>query len=228
MVPMGIFGYVSSAATDDALHPRLLGAAEELAEKYGNPSSTPAKKRRRGLPPAPEEAFADYYGKPESQLGWLFIAKVWFEDWEKRDEALRCLGKAEELAVDMATISGWVEVAKVWAREIGDTGEAGRCLDEALMLPGDHSLKDCVLLAEGSVLLGKTESAREYLEKAESLANEPSDWETISLVWLKLGSPERADKAEEIAERLASGDSMDTPKYFRDSKGRYVSGDDRS
>ena len=227
MVPTMVFSYVLAALTQQPA-PSFSGmkSAENLAESYGNSTGEPTKTqignthRARQLSP---DAFVDHYGKAESQLGWLYIAKTWFEDWDSWDEATRCLKRAEELAADMATIQGWVEVARLWMRVLEEPNETLRCVAEAEMLPESNTAQDFISLAEGRALTGQPELAGEYLDRAESLAFEPSEWSAIASVWQGLGYWDRAERAEDSS----SVASDEEPVIYRDSKGRFISGGSR-
>ena len=145
-----------------------------------------------------------YFDKAEYQLGWLHIAKVWAVDHENRQQALRCLARAEELADDMSTTTNWVEVAKVWMRVMGDPGEAHRCVAEAERLIEEPDVRDYIDLAEGVAVVGDPELPVQYLDKAESLIDELSDWSAIAFTWEELGYFDRAERANNIGEYLSS------------------------
>ena len=125
----------------------------------------------------------------------------------------------------MSTILGWVEAAKLWVRVLEQPGEARRCVAEAEKLPAGNNSRDYTSLAEGLVLIDQTDLAVEYLEKAESLVAELSEWSTIASAWIGLECYDRAERA--IGEGSSSKLSDDEPVVYRDSKGRYVRGESR-
>ena len=134
MVDTGVYLHCLIAATTCLRNQlrdqrRLMGRAEEDAD--GIHSSM------RFFDQFDEETLR-YFDRAESQLAWLHIAGCWWEDFEERRQALRCLARAESLAAEMATIPNWVEVGKVWMRVMGEPGEARRCVEEAAKLLENH------------------------------------------------------------------------------------------
>ena len=226
MVPAWVFSYVMYAATDyGSISLSMMKAAEGLADGYGSPTPPPARKKsKKRAAPRPEEAFVGHYGKAESQMSWLYIAKSWFEDLDSVDDAVRCLEKAEGLAVEMSTTAGWVEVAKVWARVMGENGQARRCVGEAETLLDRNAAEDYLSLTEGTALLGDRELAAKYLDDAESLTNAPSGWSAIASNWRKLGYSEREARALENGDRASCKLPEESPQVYRDDQGRYVRG----
>ena len=150
MVPTGVYLHSLFAATnclsdqtEEQL--RLMAKAEEEAEKV--------RSSLRSFEQFDEEAL-QYFDKAESQLGWLHIAKCWVVDFDDRQQAIRCIGRAEKLASEMAATTNWVEVAKVWSRVMGDPSEARRCVAEAESLLERHTAHEYIMLAEGLAALG--------------------------------------------------------------------------
>ena len=229
MVPSPVFIKVIGAEFMAPLYSSMLRDmiknAEDLSDKYANlPAISPKRRTRRKAAQDLDNAFLDHYGKAESQLGWLFIAKFWSDNLDDQEEALRCLNMAEDLAAEMATIAGWVEVAKLWMRVLEEPEEARRCVAEAEKLPDRDTAKDYTSLAQGIALIGQTELAVKYLDKAESLAIEPSERSAIASVWKGLGYHDRAEKVDRMGESSYSRESDGEPAIYRDSKGPYVSG----
>ena len=172
-----------------------------------------------------DEDTLTYFDKAESQLGWLHIARCWWEDFEERQQALRCVARAEELAAKMSTIPNWVEVAKLWVRVMGEPGEARRCVAEAEKLLETHTAQEYITLAEGVAVTGDPELPVQYLDKAESLVEELSDWSAIAFTWEELGYFDRAERANNISEYLSSKVIQDEYLANRGGYGRYVPGE---
>ena len=165
-----------------------------------------------------------YFDKAESQLAWLHIARCWWEDFEEREQAVRCIALAEELAAEMATVPNWVEVAKMWVRVMGEPKEAQRCVAEAERLLEEQTAQEYIMLAEGVAVLGDPELPLQYLDKAESLIDELSDWSAIAFTWEELGYFDRAERANNIWEYLAEKADMDVYRV-NGGFGRYVPGE---
>ena len=165
-----------------------------------------------------------FFDKAESQLAWLHVARCWWEDFDERRQALRCLARAEELATEMNTIPNWVEVAKVWMRVMREPGEARRCVAEAEKHMEKHTAQEYIMLAEGVAVLGDPELPSQYLDKAESLINELSDWSAIAYTWEELGYLDRAERANNIWEYLHEKTDMDD-YGVNGGYGRYVPGE---
>ena len=172
-----------------------------------------------------DEETLQYFDRAESQLGWLHIARCWAEDFEERQQALRCVAKGEELAAEMSTIPNWVEVAKFWMRIMGEPGEARRCVAEVERLLEKHTAQEYIMLAEGVAALGDPELPVQYLDRAESLIEELSDWSAIAYTWEEMGYSDRAERANNIWEYLASKVSQEEYMANGGGYGRYIPGD---
>ena len=221
MVPTGVYLHSLFAATnclrdetEDQL--RLMAKAEGEAEKV--------RSSLRAFDQFDEETLR-YFDKAESQLGWLHIAKCWAVDFDERRQALRCIGRAEELASEMATTTNWVEVAKVWSRVMGDPGEARRCVAEAERSLERHSAHEYIMLAEGLAVLGDPELPVDYLDRAETLIDELSGWSAIAYTWEGLGYFDRAERANNIWEYLAAKVSEEEYMANGGGYGLYVAGE---
>ena len=221
MVPTHIYLHTLIAATtclsgESRQQRRLMGRAEEAAETLR--SSMRSSEQF-------EEETLRYFDKAESQLAWLHIAQCWWENFEKPRQARRCIVRAEELAAEMSTIHNWIEVAKFWMRIMGEPREARRCVAKAESLIKEQSARECIMLAEGVAVLGDPELPVQYLDRAESLIDELSDWSAIAYTWEELGYFDRADRANKIWEYLNSKVSEEEYMGNGGGYGRYVPGE---
>ena len=221
MVPTGVylqslFAVIFCLIEDTDEQLEMMAKAETTAEEL--------RSSMRAFQQFDEETLR-YFDRAESQLAWLHIAKCWAVDHENRQHALRCVTRAEELAAELSTISQWVEVAKVWMRVMGEPGEARRCVAEAEKLLEKQTAQEYIMLAEGVAVLGDPELPVQYLEKAESLIDELSDWSAIAFTWEELGYFDRAERANNISEYLSS--KVTQEEYFANGGGygRYLPGE---
>ena len=200
MVPTGVYltslsAVIFGAVSDFGKQLRMMSKAEEEARNV--------RSLLHAFEEFDEEALR-YFDKVESQSGWLHIARCWMEGLENLQQARRCLARAEELADEMSNIPNWVAVAKFWMRVMGEPGEAQRCVAEAERLIEKHTAREYIMLAEGLAVMGDPEVTVQYLDKAESLIEELSDWSDIAYTWEELGYFDRAERANYIWEYLGS------------------------
>ena len=109
MVPTRVYLHSLFAATlclrgETDRQAEFMGRAEEAADNL--------KSSMHAFDQFDEETLL-YFDRAESQLGWLHIARCWREDFDERQQALRCIAKAEELAKVMSTTTNWVEGGQV-------------------------------------------------------------------------------------------------------------------
>lgn len=172
-----------------------------------------------------DEATLQYFDQSESMHCWLYIAQIWVNEFEQREQGLRCAAKAESIAADLSDIPQWVEVAKFWMRVMGQPEQARRCVAEAEKTLSDATPQSYISLAEGVAVLGDPELPVQYLDKAESLIEELSDWSLIKYTWEELGYFDRAERADNIWEYLAS--KVTEEEYIANGGGygKYAPGD---
>lgn len=172
-----------------------------------------------------DEATLRYFDQSESMLSWLYIAQIWATELKQRELGLRCAAKAEAIAADLSSIPQWVEVAKFWMRAMGDPEQARRCVAEAEKTLNDPTPQSYISLAEGVAILGDPDLPVQYLDKAESLIEELSDWSLIKYTWEELGYFDRAERADHIWEYLAA--KITEEQYIANGGGygKYAPGD---
>ena len=217
MAPARVFTYVRHAVTDNGSIPlSMMKAAGGLADGYGGSAPLPSRKKsKRGAAPTPLEELVGHCAKAESQMSWLYTAKSSFEDLDSMDDAVHCLEKAEELAV---------ELAKLWARAMVENGQDRRCVSEAETLLDRHAADDYLSLAEGTVLWGDPELMAKYLDEAESLTNILSGWSAIASNWRKLGYSARGARVLENGECAACKLPEESALVYRDDRDWFVGG----
>lgn len=62
---------------------------------------------------------------------WAKLVMIWLQVFDRRSNALRCLGKAELAA---GSVEDWVTVANTWAQEFDDKHQALWCLKQAVAI----------------------------------------------------------------------------------------------
>lgn len=172
-----------------------------------------------------DEATLQYFDQAESQICWLYLAQTWHQELRQRQPALRCAAQAEAIAAAISNIPQWVAVAKFWMRTMGEPAQARRCVAEAEKTLSDPTPQSYISLAEGVAVLGDPDLPVQYLDQAESLIEELSDWSLIKYTWEDLGYFDRAERADNIWEYLASKTTEE--EYLANGRGygRYTPGD---
>ena len=221
MVPTGVYlrslnAVIFGAVDEFKEQMRMMSKAEEDAENV--------RSMLRSFEEFDEETLR-YFDKAESRLAWVHIARCWVEDLENRQQGRRCLARAEELVAEISDIDSWVDMAKFWMRVMGEPGEARRCVAEAEKRLDNHTAQEYIMLAEGVAVLGDPELPVRYLDRAESLIDELSDWSAIAFTWEELGYFDRAERANNIWEYLSSKVSQEEYLANGGGYGRYVPGE---
>lgn len=172
-----------------------------------------------------DEPTLQYFDQAESQICWLYLAQTWHQELNQRQPALRCAAQAEAIAARLSNIPQWIEVAKFWMRTMSEPQQARRCIAEAEKTLTEPTPQSYISLAEGVAALGDPHRPVQYLDKAESLIEELSDWSAIKYTWQDLGYFDRAERADNIWEYLAS--KITEAEYIANGGGygRYRPGD---
>ena len=221
MVPTGVYLNTAMATIVDGWGDSD-GSAELMAEAESKAAIH--KSTMRGSSFQFTDDALQYFDRAETQLCWLWIARCWATELGRRDEALRCAAKAEEIAIEMSGSVTWIHVAKFWMNDMGQPEEGLRCVTEAENTITDPKAFDYMMLAEGVAAMGDPELPVRYLDKAESSIDELSDWSAIKYIWEELGYFDRAERADKIWEYLH--DKADMEDYMvNGGYGRYVPGE---
>lgn len=171
-----------------------------------------------------DEEDIEGHDKAECQRALLYVARCWLTDWGNREEAVRCVRRAEELAAEMQTVWGWVEVAKFWSIVMRQPDKSRPFLVRAESAEGVATLYASVQLAEAAAALGDTELMVQYLDRAEKNIEELSDWQSIRYHWEDFGHLDRADRAYRIWQYMAS--RVSAKDYLENGgHGRYAAED---
>ena len=217
MVPSDVFFAITQAGVWEALGEHE-PAVDSMAEAERKAVTVRSSLRETGQF---DEKALQYFDVSTSFRCWLFVGECWVNEFRDREQAVRCAVKAEDIATDL---SSWVGLVQFWMKPMGEPEQGRRCMTEDEKRINRISAFDYALLAEGAAALGDPNLPVQYLDKAESLIDEISDWSAICYTWEELGYWDRADRAWAISDYLHEKIDMDD-YMVNGGYGRYVPGE---